>query len=80
MHDGCSASFSSGKEVVDKVRQMGFADQFLPVPMSIDCSNCSTTFEMKSFESKCDSCGMVYAVTPCHAFDSENVLAAGINY
>ena len=37
-------------------------------------------FEMSFFETYCPHCDMVYAVTPCHAFDPENVMAAGIGY
>jgi len=80
MHDGCSGSFENGKQVADKVRMMGFDIQAMPMPLMIKCENCETDFEMENFESKCPNCGMVYAVTPCHAFDAANVKAAGINY
>lgn len=80
MHDGCSGSFKNGQDVVDKVRQMGFADQYMPLPLEIKCEECGDNFEMETFESKCPKCNMVYGVTPCHAFDAENVKAAGINY
>jgi hypothetical protein len=79
MHDGCSGSFETGKEVADKVRMMGFDRQPMPIPMTIDCTNCGETFQMETFADKC-KCGMVYAVTPCHAFDPANVMAAGIDY
>ena len=36
--------------------------------------------ELEFFPCRCPSCGMVYGVTPCHAFDPANVMAAGINY
>jgi len=32
---------------------------------------------MTTFEYECPHCSMVYAVTPCHAFDVENILTAG---
>jgi hypothetical protein len=35
---------------------------------------------MDRFETHCPACDMVYAVTPCHAFDPANVMAAGIGY
>lgn len=35
MHDGCSGSFGDGKAVVDKIRAMGFAPQFMPIPLQI---------------------------------------------
>ena len=80
MHDGCSGSFKNGQDVVDKVRQMGFSEQFMPLPLEIKCEECGDTFEMETFESSCPKCNMVYGVTPCHAFDPENVKAAGIDY
>ena len=80
MHDGCSGAFSTGGQVVDKVRAMGFHIQPMPLPMSIQCSNCDTVFEMICFEGKCPECRMVYGVTPCHAFDPANVVPAGIDY
>ena len=78
-YDGCSGSFENGKQTVDKVRQMGFAEQPMPMPMLINC-NCGEEFEMVTFEDKCPKCNMVFGVVPCHAFDSENVKAAGIDY
>ncbi|MDC7223329.1 MAG: hypothetical protein PQJ60_06275 [Spirochaetales bacterium] len=80
MHDGCSGSFENGKQVVDKVRAMGFAGQPMPMPMELKCVECGKDFEMTSFEDKCPSCGMVYGVTPCHAFDPNNVMPAGVDY
>jgi rRNA maturation protein Nop10 len=80
VHDGCSGSFTSGKEVADKVRMMGFAEQPMPMPLDLTCVECSKDFAMETFETKCPECGMVYAVTPCHAFDPANVMAAGKDY
>jgi len=80
MHDGCSGSFTDGKQVVDKVRMMGFANQFLPVPMTVKCGICEKNFEMETFEACCPECGAVHGVTPCHAFDPLNVMVAGRNY
>lgn len=79
VHDGCSGSFENGAQVVDKVRQLGFAQQPMAMPISIDCE-CGETFDMVTHEDKCPKCGMVYAVTPCHSFDPSNVMKAGINY
>lgn len=78
-HEGCSGSFDNGKEVVDKVRMMGFSSQPMVMPLEIKCT-CGETFDMETFEDKCPCCGMVYGVTPCHAFDRSNVMAAGIDY
>lgn len=80
MHDGCSGSFENGKQVVDKVRMMGFAEQFMPVPIEINCHMCEKPFEMETFEAKCPECGCVHAVTPCHAFDASQVQSAGKDY
>ncbi|MDC7218968.1 MAG: hypothetical protein PQJ59_03445 [Spirochaetales bacterium] len=80
MHEGCSGSFEDGKQVVDKVRMMGFSAQPMPLPMNLTCSDCDKEFPMETFESKCPHCGMVYGVTPCHAFDPANVMAAGKDY
>lgn len=80
MHDGCGGSFESGKDVVNKIRTMGFDEQYMPMPLTIKCVECDKEFEMETFEGKCPHCNMVYGVTPCHAFDAGNVMAAGINY
>jgi ribosomal protein S27E len=80
MHDGCSGSFENGQQVVNKVRQMGFSEGAMPMAMDIECSDCGKTFSMETFETKCPECGMVYGVTPCHAFDPANVMPAGKNY
>lgn len=79
MHDGCMGSFDNGKQVVDKLRMMGFSNQYMPMPVKLKCS-CGEEFEMETFESKCPKCGMVYGVTPCHAFDPTNIQAAGVDY
>ena len=78
-HGNCSGSFESGAQVVDKVRQMGFNEQNMPMPFDITCE-CGETFEMETFEAKCPKCNMVFGVTPCHAFDPSNVMPAGKNY
>lgn len=80
MHEGCSGSFENGKEIVDKLRMMGFSDQSMPVPVTIKCEECGEEFLIDTFEAKCTKCSMVYGVTPCHAFDKENIKSAGINY
>ena len=80
MHDGCSGAFESGKQIVDKIRMMGFNTNFLQAPLSINCSNCDTIFLMETHESQCPSCRMVYGVTPCHSHSVQFVKAAGVNY
>ena len=79
MHEGCSGSFQDGKQVVDKIRLMGCSEQYMPVPLPIECE-CGESFDMEKFEDRCPVCGMVFGVTPCHAFDPANVMAAGIGY
>jgi hypothetical protein len=80
MHDGCAGSFENGKQVVDKIRMMGFAGQEMPMPLTVTCENCAREFVMERFEWKCPGCGMVFGVTPCHAYDAANVMTAGIGY
>jgi len=80
MHDGCTTHFQSGKQVVDKIRVMGFNKSPLPAPLDITCSNCNTVFKMELMESSCPSCNMVFGVTPCHSTSAEYVQAAGVNY
>ncbi|MCE1201258.1 MAG: hypothetical protein LWX09_04055 [Bacteroidia bacterium] len=80
MHDGCSGSFVDGKMVVNKIRQMGFNIQFMPVAFEISCVHCGNIFLMERFESSCPVCGMVYGVTPCHSYDPANIMAAGVGY
>ena len=80
MHDGCSGSFEDGRQVVDKIRMMGFASQPMPVPMTVNCGGCGEEFLMENFEGKCPACNTVHGVTPCHAFDPDNIQAAGVDY
>jgi len=80
MHDGCAGSFSSGQEVVNKVRMMGFSQGSIPDPLKLDCKNCGESMEMNTFEFACPSCKAVHAVTPCHAFSPDHVLCAGPDF
>ena len=80
MHDGCSGRFENGGMVVDKLRQMGFSAMAMPAPVDMTCDGCESTFSMQTMESRCDNCGMVYGVTPCHAGDPASILPAGIDY
>lgn len=80
MHNGCSGSSLNGKEIADKVRMMGYDSIPIPDPLKIDCVNCEQSFKMQTMVSKCPDCGMVYAVTPCHAHSAQEVQAAGIEY
>lgn len=80
MHDGCSAKFEDGKQLVDKVRMMGFSSQPMPMSLTLNCRNCDKPFEMETFEAACPECTAIHAVTPCHAFDPDNVLSAGVDY
>lgn len=80
MHDGCSGAFESGKQIVDKIRMMGFNKSPVATSLEIDCTNCDAVFQMEYMESQCPSCGMVYGVTPCHSHAAEFVKAAGVKY
>lgn len=76
-HDGCSGSFENGKMVIEKLRMMGFSNQYLPMPLEIKCESCGNIITMTTFEYKCEYCGNVYGVTPCHSFDINAVQSAG---
>lgn len=78
MHDGCSGRFADGKQILEKIRKMGFSDMSVPVPLEITCAGCNGVFEMLTMEAACPNCRMIYAVTPCHATSADNVMAAGI--
>jgi len=80
MHEGCQGSFTSGAQVVDKLRQMGFSRMAMPIPAEIQCGGCHATFLMQTLEDRCDGCGMVFGVTPCHAHDPGSIQPAGIDY
>jgi rubrerythrin len=80
MHDGCSAEFQSGKQIVDKIRAMGFNTSPLGAELKFKCTNCDSVFQMTHMESQCPSCSMVYGVTPCHSHSTQFVKAAGVNY
>ncbi|NLL80907.1 MAG: hypothetical protein GX231_01220 [Tissierellia bacterium] len=80
MHDGCTGSFGDGKQVVDKIRMMGFNTQLMPSNVKIKCIECGEEFEMTHLETKCPHCNMVYGVTPCSVNYPERIKAAGINY
>ena len=45
--------------------------------MTFPCQECGKEITMTTFAFECPHCGNVHAVTPCHAFDPENVLSAG---
>lgn len=77
MHNGCSGVFEDGKQVQNKLRMMGFYDQLMPFPATFKCKECGEEIVMNTFEYECPHCTMVYAVTPCHAFDVENILPVG---
>lgn len=80
MHQGCSGTFENGKQVINKLRSMGYGHLQMPIPLKITCTSCGTDFSMETFESQCPKCHMTYGVTPCHSHDPESVQAAGVNY
>ncbi len=75
----CSCGTATGKETVNKVRAKGISNALLPIPHQLNCE-CGEVFLMRTYETKCPSCNMVYAVTPCSADKVENVKAADVNY
>lgn len=80
MHEGCTGSFGSGKEIVDKIRMMGFNTRPMPMLVSLECLECGKEFEMTHLETKCPHCNMVYGVTPCSTAYPDRIQAAGIDY
>ena len=80
MHDGCTGSFGDGKQVVDKIRMMGFNTRPMPPGVKVKCIECGEEFEMTHLETKCPHCNMVYGVTPCSVNYPERIKAAGIDY
>lgn len=45
MHDGCSGAFESGKQILDKIRMLGFNTNFLQALLLINCANCGVMIE-----------------------------------
>jgi len=80
MHSNCSQVTVDGRQVVDKIRKMGFNKSPISVALNINCSHCDTVFEMNRMETQCPGCRMVYGVTPCHSHSAEFVAPAGIDY
>ena len=80
MHEGCNGRFDSGVQVVNKLRQMGFSAFAMPAPVQLTCAGCSGSFTMRTMEDRCETCGMVYGVTPCHAGDPESIQPAGVDF
>lgn len=78
MGDDCV--FADGKAMVDKIREMGFGENRLPVPFEVACGNCGATFRMETCEARCPTCETTHGVTPCHATDPRSVRAAGVRY
>ncbi len=80
MNNACSDPNQSGREIVDKIRMMGFNTVPVAAPFIMYCSHCNNEFTMDFMESRCPSCKMVYGVTPCQAHDQTSVRPAGIAY
>lgn len=77
MHEGCNGNFATGREIVRKLRAMGFSAMALPQPLRLTCEACGQVFVMQTCEDRCSQCGLIYGVTPCHAQDPAAVRAAG---
>ena len=78
MHDGCGGDITTGREVVGKLRMMGFSQGRIPEPFSIACHHCGQPMLMVTYEYACPACGAVHGVTPCHAFSPDHVQCAGL--
>jgi hypothetical protein len=80
MHEGCSGQFADGKQILEKIRMMGFSGMSVVEPLEISCTGCGSVFEMFTMEAACPNCRMVYAVTPCHSNSAKNVMPAGFEF
>lgn len=80
MYNACSDPNQSGREIVDKIRMMGFNTAPVAAPFIMHCSHCNNEFTMDFMESQCPSCKMIFGVTPCQAHDPASVKPAGIDY
>jgi len=76
MHDGCGGNMTDGMAILQKIRSMGFNKNKMPMVHKFECESCHETVEMSTLEHAC-GCGMVYAVTPCSAMDTNKIKAAG---
>lgn len=45
--DGCSSAFESGKQIIDKIRIMGFNKSPMATILEIGCTNCDVVFQME---------------------------------
>jgi hypothetical protein len=78
-NDGCAPDLNNGKAIVDKVRLVQVSNGVMEQPFVIECE-CGQPFTMRTFESRCPNCDMVYGVTPCSSHTKENIKPAGIDY
>jgi hypothetical protein len=72
---GCEPTLNA----VDKIRRKGVSSVAIPQPFEIICT-CGHLFIMSTHEAKCDSCDMVYGITPCSVDSIDNVVAVGVDY
>ncbi len=79
MSCGCGTDKKDGKAIVDRVREIGRADEKLTTPHTITCS-CGEVFTMTTLVDSCPKCKMTYGVTPCTQEDKSKVKPAAINY
>ncbi len=79
MSDSCASNYKNGKQIVDKLRMMGYSEGALPLALDVKCS-CGAKFQMEFFEDKCQKCGMIFGILPCHSHDPLEVKSAGIDY
>lgn len=68
-----SCTFNNNQEVLDKVREKGFSDSMMDFTYELKCQ-CGNTVKMNTFETKCNSCNGIFAVTPCSQDSIDNVV------
>lgn len=68
-----SCVFEDNQAVLNKVREKGFSNEQMDVSHQLKCQ-CGNDVEMSTFETKCENCGGVFAVTPCSQEDAGNIV------
>ncbi len=68
----CNCNFATAEEVLQKVRNKGISNEMMDIEYEINCE-CGNVHVMDTFESKCQNCDRIYAVTPCSQTDPEKI-------
>lgn len=69
----CGCEFNTPKDVLERVRAKGVANDKMDVTYEIECE-CGNTVVMEKFETHCDNCDGIYTVTPCSQDNPEKIV------